>query len=48
MINLFFVVVNGIQATSHADEFKQLMSFKYKHCLTSICEELGVKEKAED
>jgi len=38
-------LVNGIQATSHAAEFKQLMSFKYKHCLETVCSEYGIKKE---
>lgn len=41
-------LINGIQATSHADEFKQLMGFKYKHTLNTLCSDYGVKHEKKE
>ena len=46
--NILSKVINGIQATSHAEEFKQLMSFKYKHSLTCLCSDYGVKQEKKE
>lgn len=48
MIVFVFIVINGIQATSHAEEFKQLMSFKYKHSLSCLCSDYGVKQEKKE
>eukprot|EP00012_Vannella_robusta_P008897 CAMPEP_0206200010 /NCGR_PEP_ID=MMETSP0166-20121206/10613_1 /ASSEMBLY_ACC=CAM_ASM_000260 /TAXON_ID=95228 /ORGANISM="Vannella robusta, Strain DIVA3 518/3/11/1/6" /LENGTH=307 /DNA_ID=CAMNT_0053618243 /DNA_START=245 /DNA_END=1168 /DNA_ORIENTATION=- len=45
---LLHKLINGIQATSHAEEFKQLMSFKYKHSLTCLCSDYGVKQEKKE